>query len=86
MSVPLLVLSALFTPSNPAARGIEITNTSEGSENFSGQERTIETIEFEIGIRHEGYNLFAVGAQVKTGDFSADTINRRVEEQLMALA
>ncbi len=54
--------SLLFTPSGAGELGFDTTDTLESLEGFPGQERAIEAIEFGIGIRHEGYNLFAVGS------------------------
>ena len=62
MPIPPLDPSALFTPSNAADLGFDTTDALESLEGFPGQERASEAIEFGIGIRHEGYNLFAVGA------------------------
>jgi len=47
-------------------------------ENSLGQERATEAIEFGIGIKHLGYNLFALGTQ-GMGKYS--TVRRHLEEK-----
>lgn len=54
--------SALFTPCPDDDVSFDTTASLEPIEAFPGQGRAVEAIEFGIGIRHEGYNLFAVGA------------------------
>ena len=62
MPIAPLDPSKLFTPSGADELGFDTTDALESLEGFPGQERAIEAIEFGIGIRHEGYNLFAVGS------------------------
>lgn len=54
--------SALFTACSHDDVSFDTTDELEPLEVFPGQGRAVEAIEFGIGIRHEGYNLFAVGA------------------------
>ena len=54
--------SALFTACSHDDVSFDTTDELEPLEAFPGQGRAVEAIEFGIGIRHEGYNLFAVGA------------------------
>ena len=62
MTVTPLDPTALFTPCPDDDLSFETTATLEPLQTFPGQDRAVEAIEFGIGIRHEGYNLFAVGA------------------------
>ena len=54
--------SALFTACSHDDVSFDTTDELEPLEVFPGQGRAVDAIEFGIGIRHEGYNLFAVGA------------------------
>ena len=54
--------TALFTPCRDDDLSFETTAALEPQQAFPGQDRAVEAIEFGIGIRHEGYDLFTVGA------------------------
>jgi len=51
----------LFTPCPATDLSFDTTTALEPQQAFPGQDRAVEAIEFGIGIRHEGYNLYAVG-------------------------
>ncbi len=62
MTVKPLDPAALFSATSLDQLSFDSTETLEPLEGFPGQERANEALQFGIGIRHEGYNLFAVGA------------------------
>ena len=62
MTVTPLDPTALFTPCSDDDLSFETTTALEPQQTFPGQDRAVEAIEFGIGIRHAGYNLFAMGA------------------------
>ena len=62
MAVKPLDPSTLYSPARPSDLGFETTDALEPLDGFPGQARATEAIQFGIGIHHEGYNLFAVGA------------------------
>ena len=78
MTVTPLEATALFTPCPVNDLAFETTATLEPLQTFPGQDRAVEAIEFGIGIRHEGYNLFAVGAP---GSGRHSTVQAFVERQ-----
>ena len=66
VSIPIVTVkpldpAALFTATSVDQLPFDSTETLEPLEGFPGQERASEAICFGIGMRHEGYNLFAVG-------------------------
>ena len=62
MTVKPLDPAALFTTTSVDQLTFDSTETLEPLEGFPGQGRASEAIRFGIGMPHEGYNLFAVGA------------------------
>ena len=62
MTVTPLEPTALFTPCPDDDLSFKTTASLEPQQAFPGQDRAVEALEFGIGIRHEGYNLFAVGS------------------------
>ena len=62
MTVTHLEAAALFTPCPAGDLSFKTTAALEPLQALPGQDRAVEAIEFGIGIRHGGYNLFAVGA------------------------
>ena len=62
VTVTPLEPTALFTPCRNEDLSFETTAALEPQQAFPGQDRAVGAIEFGVGIRHEGYNLFAVGA------------------------
>lgn len=61
VTVTPLEPTALFTPCPDDDLSFETTATLKPRQAFPGQDRAVEAVEFGVGIRHEGYNLFAVG-------------------------
>jgi lon-related putative ATP-dependent protease len=62
MSVPdKLDTSRLFNRCDPAQFTFESTAELDGSTEIAGQQRALDAISFGIGIRHDGFNLFALG-------------------------
>src|SRR4051812_6130885 len=51
----------LRTVCDPAQLGFRTTEEVSDLDDFLGQDRAIEAVRFGIGIKHEGYNLFAYG-------------------------
>ncbi len=56
-----LPAAALYRPTDPSGLGFATTDELPDVEEIIGQRRAVEAVEFAIGIRHEGYNLFALG-------------------------
>ncbi len=62
MPVPQkLTPTQLFNRCDPAQFGFETTAELDGTTEIAGQERALEAIRFSMGIRHDGFNLFALG-------------------------
>jgi lon-related putative ATP-dependent protease len=59
----------LYTRCDPAKLGFETTREVEEFTDTLGQERAVEALRFGVGIRREGYNLFAFGPP-HTGKYS----------------
>lgn len=53
--------SRLFNRCDPALFEFESTAELDGSTEIAGQQRALDAIRFGIGIRHDGFNLFALG-------------------------
>ncbi len=58
-----LPVCALRWCCDPAALAFETTEQLADIETVFGQDRAVESVRFGIAIRHEGYNLFALGPQ-----------------------
>ncbi len=56
-----LAPAALHRATDPAALGFVTTDDLPDLDEIVGQRRAVEAVEFAIGVRHEGYNLFALG-------------------------
>ncbi|HXQ96397.1 MAG TPA: ATP-binding protein [Candidatus Acidoferrales bacterium] len=56
-----LPASALYRATDAASLGFATTDELADLDSIVGQQRAVEAVEFAIGIRHEGYNLFALG-------------------------
>ena len=56
-----LPVEALARLTDPATLAFETTDDLEPLEHVIGQDRAVEAVRFGIGIRQEGYNLFALG-------------------------
>ncbi len=69
MSVKALPPDKLYTRCDPAGLGFETTAEVEEFKETLGQERAVEALRFGVGIRREGYNLFAFGPP-HTGKYS----------------
>ena len=52
---------ALYTPCDPAQFTFDTTAELDGTGEILGQERAMEALQFGVGIRREGYNLFVLG-------------------------
>jgi lon-related putative ATP-dependent protease len=61
MSVTPLEPRALYRHCDPAQLGLETTADLDVRDGLIAQDRAIQAVRFGIGIRHEGYNLFALG-------------------------
>ena len=62
MGVPKeLDLDALYTRCDPASFDFETTADLEDGIDIVGQPRAVESVQFAVGMTHEGYNLFALG-------------------------
>ena len=62
MGVPKeLALDALYTRCDPASFDFETTADLEDGIDIVGQPRAVESVQFAVGMTHEGYNLFALG-------------------------
>jgi predicted ATP-dependent protease len=60
---------ALYRVCEPSLLNFETTETLESFNGFFGQERAIEALDFGVGMRRPGYNLFVMG-NPHTGRFS----------------
>lgn len=80
MSQPISPLkpSALYTPCAKAELDFKSTKTLKPLEGVIGQARAVEAIRFAIGMRHEGYNLFAFGPE---GTGKSSTVMRFLRSQ-----
>jgi lon-related putative ATP-dependent protease len=62
MPVPQkLVPAELFSRCDPEEFGFSTTANLDGTTEIAGQERALDAIRFGMGIRHDGFNLFALG-------------------------
>ncbi|WP_456427009.1 Lon protease family protein [Rhodocaloribacter sp.] len=61
MPVPPLPPEALYRRCDPAQFDFETTEGLDGEPVVIGQPRAVEAVRFGIGMRHDGYNIFAVG-------------------------
>ncbi len=61
MPVPPLPPEALYRRCDPAQFDFETTEGLDGEPVVIGQPRAVEAVHFGIGMRHAGYNIFAVG-------------------------
>ena len=61
MPVPPLPPEALYRRCDPAQFDFETTEGLDGEPVVIGQPRAVEAVHFGIGMRHDGYNIFAVG-------------------------
>ncbi|MBT3550889.1 MAG: AAA family ATPase [Rhodospirillaceae bacterium] len=53
----------LYTSCDAGALGFETTDALEPLDHFVGQDRAVEAVKFSIGMRRDGYNLFAFGPE-----------------------
>jgi hypothetical protein len=58
-----LPASALHVACDPGSLGFATTAEIEPSEGIVGQDRAVEAVEFAIGMRREGYNLYVEGPE-----------------------
>jgi len=63
MSKPPLAPEALYTVCDPAQLPFVTTAELAAADGVIGQDRAVAAIRFAIGMRHEGYNLFALGPE-----------------------
>ncbi len=68
----------LYTPCEPSQFSFKTTAELEPLDGVLGQERAVEAIRFAIGMRHDDYNLFVLGAE-GVGKYSL--VRRFIEEQ-----
>ncbi len=80
-SVKPLPADALYTRCDPGQFGFETTAELAPVEDVIGQDRAVEAVHFAIGMRHDGYNLFAMGPE-GTGKYSL--IRRFLEKRAAA--
>ena len=80
MSVTFKPLTAaqLYTPCAVDAFDFETTRDVKPLDGVIGQARALESIRFAIGMRHDGYNLFAFGPE---GTGKASTVRRFLERE-----
>ena len=64
-----LPTSALYTACNPDGFSFETTADIDPVEDVIGQDRAVEAVRFAIGMKHHGFNLFAMGPE-GTGKYS----------------
>ena len=64
-----LPTSALYTACNPDGVSFETTADIDPVEDVIGQDRAVEAVRFAIGMKHHGFNLFAMGPE-GTGKYS----------------
>ncbi len=83
-SAPPLPAEALCLKCDPEQFAFETTEELDDLEEVIGQERAVEAINFGIGIRQEGYNLFAVGP-LGTGKYTSvsRSLQRRAAEEIV---
>ncbi|MDA0238630.1 MAG: ATP-binding protein [Proteobacteria bacterium] len=58
-----LPVDTLFTPCDPDSFDFETTAELDLLDEIIGQDRAVEAVRFAIGMKHPGYNLFAVGPE-----------------------
>ncbi len=63
MSVEPVAAAALYRRCDPAKFPFQTTSELEELTQVVGQDRAVEAVEFAIGIRREGYNLYALGPE-----------------------
>jgi predicted ATP-dependent protease len=56
-----LPADALYRKFDPAVLPFDTTDEAEEDNHILGQKRAVDAIQFGIGMRHQGYNLFALG-------------------------
>jgi len=80
--VPALPPEQLFNRCDPATLPGDSTDDLEDLPGLIGQERAIEAVAFGVGVKRQGYNLFALGAS-GTGKHSviADYLRRQATRQ-----
>jgi lon-related putative ATP-dependent protease len=74
-SVHELAAAELYRPTDPATLGFTTTADLPDLDDIVGQERAVEAVTFAIGMRAEGYNVFALGP---TGMGKATTVKTYV--------
>jgi lon-related putative ATP-dependent protease len=74
-SVRELAAAELYRPTDPATLGFTTTVDLPDLDDIVGQERAVEAVTFAIGMRAEGYNVFALGP---TGTGKATTVKTYV--------
>ncbi|MCG8508351.1 MAG: AAA family ATPase [Rhodospirillales bacterium] len=62
-SINPLPPDALHTPCNPEQFPFETTSEIDPVEDVIGQDRAVEAVRFAIGMKHYGFNLFAMGPE-----------------------
>lgn len=78
MAIAPLDVSALYRPCDPAQLEIETTADLAVEDGLIAQDRAIAAVRFGVGIRHAGYNLFALGP---SGTGKLALIRRALEER-----
>ena len=63
MDHPSLGPSDLRRPIDPASLGFATTADLDDLDEVVGQDRAVEAVEFAVGMRSEGYNLYALGPE-----------------------
>ncbi len=71
----------LYRAFDPATLPFETTADLPDGQEIIGQQRAIDAIRFGIGIRHQGYNLFALGPN---GTGRQTTVNRFLQQRALA--
>jgi lon-related putative ATP-dependent protease len=84
LALPFALPSALLRRGcDPAQFGFETTAELAPLDGAPGQDRATRAIEFGVGMRHEGYNLFAMGPE---GSGRHSLVRRRLEAEARRLA
>jgi len=78
MAVPPLQPEDLYRRCDPANLDFDTTADLEPLEDFLGQERAVEAVRFGVGMRHKGYNLFALGP---AGTGKLALVRRKIRER-----
>ena len=63
MPISIITADQAFHHCDPDVFDFETTDEVDQSSGFIGQERALEAVDFGIGMRHQGFNLFVIGPE-----------------------